>query len=106
LGVANVSETIWTNGFAVGTIANLSVTKNGSGVIPASGEDVAILPIAQSKIWIEKDVIVSGNPDALPGTGFASITIINQTFSQVPEPSTIALALGGLVTLFFVRRRK
>jgi len=110
LGIAEVSESIFTNGFGNGTLASLSLTRTASGFTPASGDSVALLPVTESKIWIEKDVIVSGNPNAVndgnPPTDFASITIINQSFSQIPEPSTILLALAGLSTFAFLKRRK
>jgi hypothetical protein len=109
-GISEVSESIFTNGFGNGNLANLSLTETSSGFTPASGESVALLSIPQTKIWIEKDVVISGNPNAVndgnPPTDFASITIINQTFSQIPEPSTIVLALAGLSTFAFLKRRK
>jgi len=107
-GLAEVSESIFTNGFGVGNLANLGLSKNAGGFIPPNGEDTAIFSIPQSKIWVEKDIFVSGNPDSLPPTpnDFASITIVNQTFSQIPEPSSIMLALAGMVAFLFVRRRK
>lgn len=109
-GISEVSESIFTNNFGIGNIANLSVTRTASGFTPGSGEDVAVLSQAQGKIWIQKDVFVSGNPTAIPDgnspSDFASLTIINQTFSQIPEPSTMALAVAGLASFLFIRRRK
>lgn len=108
-GIAQVSETISTNGFGIGSIANLDLTKNASGFIPTNGEASVILSTPQTKIWVQKDIFVSGNPNAVPGipeTDFASISAVDQMFSQIPEPSTVALFLVGMVPLLFVRRRR
>jgi hypothetical protein len=109
-GISEVSESVFTNGFGSGNIANLSLTENSAGFVPPSGEVSAVFSNAQSMIWIQKDIFVSGNPNALPDgnppSDFASITIVNQTFSQVPEPSTIVLSLAGIVAFLSVRRRK
>jgi len=109
-GLAEVSESIFTNGFGTGNIANLNLSEAGATAPLQTGQSTAIFSNAQSKIWIEKDIFVSGNPDDVsdgnPPSDFAAITIINQTFSQIPEPSTIVLSLAGMVSFLFVRRRK
>jgi len=109
-GIAIVSESIFTNGFGDGLLASLSLTETASGFDPLGGEATAIYTEAQSKIWVEKDILVSGNPTAIPDNNpakdYAAITIINQTFSQIPEPSTMVLSLAGMVALLFVRRRQ
>lgn len=109
-GIGEVSESVFTNGFGSGNIGNLALTLNSAGFVPPNGEDSVIFSNAQTMIWIQKDIFVSGNPNAIPDgnppSDFASITIVNQTFSQIPEPSTIALALGGVVAFLFARRRR
>jgi hypothetical protein len=110
LGQANVSESIFTNGFGTGQLASLGLNLNSSGYFPNSGQTNTVLIPPQSKIWIEKDIFVSGNPDDVndgnPPNDLASISIINQTFSQIPEPSTMALLGTGMAGLLVVRRRK
>ncbi|MGD1017837.1 MAG: PEP-CTERM sorting domain-containing protein [Verrucomicrobiia bacterium] len=112
LGVANVAETISTEGFGSGAIANLAVNFGASGATPPGGTDTVTLSAPQSMIWITKDVIVSGDPDGYPETNpsqdVGTISVIDQTFSQVqvPEPSTMALLGAGLAGLLIVRRRK
>jgi hypothetical protein len=104
LGVATVSETVST-GLGAGAIANLFVNADS-----ATPEDDVTLSTPQCMIWIMKDVIVSGDPDGYPETNpsqdIATISIIEQTFAQVPEPSTMALWGVGMAGLLVVRRRK
>lgn len=69
---------------------------------------------AYHKIRVEKDIIVYANvntppPQALlplPGGAYAfsKISLIEQRFSQVPEPATLALLGLGAVVLFRGRR--
>jgi hypothetical protein len=57
---------------------------------------------AQSLITVQKSISLNG------GTGFASVSIINQTFSVVPEPTSAALlgiGLCGLLTVPGLRKR-
>jgi hypothetical protein len=37
---------------------------------------------------------------------FATISTIDQTFTQVPEPSALALAAAGFAGLVLLRRRR
>ena len=50
---------------------------------------------------ISKDVLLSSLCD-----GVASISTIDQTYSRVPEPSTLALCTLGLVSFRLLRRRR
>jgi hypothetical protein len=99
-GSADIAESVFTGGFGVGQVGALSVFDPGN---PSRREDVLVLSQPQLKLWLEKDVIVSGNGSSVNDR--ASITVINQTFSQIPEPSTSLLVLGSLVGLCFFRRR-
>jgi len=59
-------------------------------------------PDAYKIVYVSKDIQVNGGTSQ---TGSAAISVVYQTFSQVPEPATMALlALGGGVILF--RRRR
>jgi hypothetical protein len=109
-GFAQVSESNSTNGPGAGTFASLSLTQFANNVFdPPSGEATAIYSEAQSKIWVEKDILVSGNGNVSANNlaaDYATISRMDQTFSQIPEPSTIVLSLAGMVALLFVRRRQ
>jgi hypothetical protein len=108
-GLATIDESVYASGFGAGKLTDLNLQLANGVYTPSGGEaNVTFIP-PQSKIWIEKDVFVSGNPDDFsdsnPGDN-ASITIIDQTFSQIPEPSTMALLTAGMAGLLVVRRRK
>jgi len=95
-GVAEVTESVYTNtSFLYG---DMSVYASPSSNLLST--TMAINPPQQS-LDIDKDVI-----DYAINLSFASISTINQSFIQVPEPSTIVLSLAGIVTFLFVRRRK
>jgi MYXO-CTERM domain-containing protein len=55
-------------------------------------------------VYVEKDIQLGG----FAGGDFPSGSVINQTFSQVfvPEPSSMTLALAGLIGLWLWRRRR
>ncbi len=61
------------------------------------------VPIALTEIWVIKDVIAYGGVGAV---GVAHISEFFQTFSQVPEPATMALLGLGGVGLLLKRRRR
>jgi hypothetical protein len=96
-GLAEVVEQVFTNNppafygqmavFATATTNQLSTS-------------LPIIP-PQTFLSINKDVELTAQ---LPA--FSSISIIDQTYTQVPEPSTLALAVAGLSGLFLLRRRK
>ena len=96
VGVAQVVEQVFTNNnqlagqmqvFASATTNQLS----------------ASLPITppQPLLTLSKDVLISAE---LPA--FATISTIDQTFTQVPEPSALALAAAGFAGLVLLRRRR
>ncbi len=101
-GIASVAESIFTNGFGAGLIDTLKVQNPGT---PTVYEDSAFFAVPQHEIWIEKDISVDAN-GICSSTDWASISLIDQTISQIPEPSTIALSVIGLVTCLFVKRRR
>lgn len=100
-GVADVSENIFTNGFGAGLIAYLNVHNPGH---PAVYEDVAFLSVPQHKIWVQKDILVAAIGTSRPD--WSLISIVDQTLSQIPEPSTMVLSVIGLAACLFVKRRK
>jgi len=53
-----------------------------------------------SQIWVVKDITLDGDVQ-----GFAQLSDFYQTFSQIPEPSSLALVAGGVLLLIRRRRR-
>ncbi len=101
LGTATIGESVFTNGFGGDAAGTLSVFNPGN---PAKFSDVLFLTQPQQKLWLQKDIVVSGNGNSL--LDFASVTIIDQTFSQVPEPSSMALVAAGLLGIACLHRRR
>lgn len=100
-GFSSVVETVFTGGFGGTPIDQINVFNiGGTNQLGAA----ANLPTPEQTIYVEKDVVFGGG--AAGSQNAALISIIDQTFSQVPEPSTILLSVAGLATLFFVKRRK
>jgi hypothetical protein len=94
-GLAQVTEQIMTNGFGTDTVALLNVYNNG---LPNPAfNDVVVLLQPREKLFIQKDILFGGG---------GSLSIIDQTFSQIPEPSTLVLAGAGCFALLALRRRK
>jgi hypothetical protein len=107
-GVVNVSETVYD---APPPGANL-LLDNPLSVAASDGETKTqdweeFDPL--KSIYVVKDISISGGTGVnllgeTPGPDTAHISEIFQSFSQVPEPATVALlGLGGLV---MIRRRK
>lgn len=92
-GYINVGETITDkNGNAIATL---------EGYLPGSPVDKMSWSGVQT-IHVEKDIFVQG------GTNVATLSIINQGFMTVPEPTSMALlgiGLSGLLTFRRFRRR-
>jgi hypothetical protein len=101
LGTATIGESVFTNGFGGDAVGALSVFNPGN---PAKFSDVLLLAQPQQELWLQKDILVSGNGDSI--SDMASVTIIDQTFSQVPEPASVTLAAVGLLGLICLHRRR
>jgi hypothetical protein len=63
-------------------------------------DSLAITP-PQPFLTLSKDVLLVAS---LPS--FASISTIDQSFTQVPEPSVLALVAAGFTGLVLLRRRR
>jgi len=95
-GLAEVVEQVFTNNnqLAGQMFVFASATTN------KLSDSLAIQP-PQPFLTVSKDVIVVAT---LPA--FASISTIDQTFTQVPEPSALALVAAGFTGLAVLRRRR
>jgi hypothetical protein len=95
-GLAEVVEQVFTNNNAF--YGQMFVFAS-----QATNQLFASLPIVppQQLLTINKDVLITAT---LPA--FSSISTIDQTYTQVPEPSTMALAVAGLPGLLLLRRRR
>ena len=94
-GLAQVVEQVFTNGGFYGQMSVFATASTNQ--LTAS---LAIIP-PQSSLDISKDVILTAT---LPAN--SSISEIDQTFTQVPEPGTLALVAVGFSGLFLLQRRR
>lgn len=62
--------------------------------------DWADLTTPVRELWVQKDIILFAGQGAA-----ATISFIDQTFSQIPEPHSIGLVVAGIVTGLFRRRQ-
>jgi hypothetical protein len=97
--IANVSENATTGGFGVGLVGTVAATLPGP---PTNSVTILDYPVA--KLWVQKDIIVAGAGDFTDDN--ASIWTIEQTFSQIPEPSTVLLVGLGLLGVAAVNRKR
>jgi len=96
-GLASVVEQVFTNippAFYGQMSVFAGVTSNQLST------SLAINP-PQTELSINKDVELTA---ILPAS--SSIMTIEQTFTQIPEPSTVALAVAGFSGLLLLRRRR
>ncbi len=88
-GVASVSENLSNN------VQLLTIDTAGQIVL---ADSVAFSPIGS--VNVTKDIAVRANG------GSASISLVSDTFSQVPEPATLGLLGSGLIGLGLLRHRR
>ena len=95
-GLGTVGESAFVGGFGATQVGSLQAS------IPGTSSSFTNIVPSVHELWLQKDVTVTGGNAA---NGFASITIIDQTFSQVPEPSTVLLVGLGLLGMVAVKRK-
>jgi hypothetical protein len=95
-GFGQADEDVFNDAFNGNNVGHLHAS------IPGASTDQADIVPTETQLWVQKDVEVNGGGAG----GVASITIIDQTFSQVPEPSTVLLVGLGLLGLAAVNRKR
>ena len=105
-GLLAIDESASTGSFGGPVVANshLEIGDNSDPPAePVQGDNLNINP-AQSVLYVTKDIsfaVISSNG------GSVSITQVEQSFHQVPEPATVLLgSLGGGLLLFMRSRRQ
>ena len=96
-GLAEVTEQIQTNN-EVGVYGTMYVEVTPQMQLYST--NMVINP-PQPALSVDKDVV-----EYAVDLTYASISTIDQTFAQVPEPSTMVLAAAGLAGLLLLRRRR
>jgi hypothetical protein len=96
-GLGTVGEQAFVGGFGATSVGQIQASIPGL----STGSTNIVPPVTE--LWVQKDVIVTGGSAA---NGFASISVIDQTYSQVPEPTTVLLVGLGLLGLVAVNRKR
>lgn len=96
LGVSSVTESVFSGNQLVGF-----ATVSCGTAVGCNRTDNILLNGVYNNLHIEKDINVSA---ALLGVAQASV--IDQTFTATPEPSSMALLGSGLLGAAFLRRKK
>ena len=99
-GEGSLAENVFIGGFGATSVGKIQAfTSTNWGPISAQAN---IVP-PQTELWVEKDVILQGSQNY----SSASISEIDQTYSEIPEPSTVFLVgVGVLGAVAVIRRRK
>ena len=97
----DIAENIFSNWFGVGYIATLS---NSVPANPSTFSDSVFFSKPLVKVWVQKDISVLAAGSSINDR--AIVSIVDETFSQIPEPSTVMLSVAGLIGLCLVKRRK
>ena len=97
-GFSTVTEDVFTGGFGGTLLTQIDVFSLGTtNQLTAAANFLT----PQTKVFIQKDITYGGNAT----NDMSNISVVDQVFSQIPEPSTIVLSLAGLASLFFLKRR-
>jgi hypothetical protein len=110
LAVSAVTETVRTGpGLFAPIVGQLTVTCSQVNVTLQGQCDLSDPPLelgdiqlhnTYTDLWITKDILLLGV------NGLATISIIGQSFHQVPEPASLALFGSALIALGALRRRR
>jgi hypothetical protein len=101
-GFSSVVEEIFTGGFGGQKIAQLEVLNPGNP--NPVFQDLVVLLQPREKLFVQKDIMFGGG--GLGSENRALLSIIDQNFSEIPEPSTLVLSGAGCVALLVLKRRK
>ena len=104
-GYSTIDESVYSNGFGAGFIGQIDVHNYGTNappLPPPQFEDQLVFAQGHDKVYVQKDIVLGG----FNANDHSSISIINQTFSQIPEPSSMVLAGIGLSGLWLWRRKR
>lgn len=100
--LASVDELIRTgSGVFLGLLSNFDTGGSGTGIF-----DDQISFAEQTTIRVMKDILVDSSIIGGGPGGSARISFVNQTFTLVPEPTTLLLVLGGLGAMGWRQRRR
>ncbi len=95
-GMASVTETLLPD------IVNDKLVMYDFGNGDDQLADTIVLPQTYKSLSIQKDIILHSTGD----TGAVTLSFVDQTFKQVPEPASLGLLAVGMMAVGFFRRRR
>ena len=70
-------------------------------MLTGPGSTNIVLTTPESALYIQKDILYAAGPN-----GYATFSIIDQAFPQVPEPTSAVMTSMGLVGVIVMAWRK